>query len=296
MQSGMTWQRWTMMIPAAVFFLIFALIPMLIAVYYSGLQWNGISNPQWIGLANWSQVLANGEAVRAILLTIEVMIGSWIIQTPISLLLGVFLAGPQKHRSFFGLFYFLPLLFSSVAVGVTWSYILNPNFGIVNSILQGIGLGGGSQNWLGLPGTAMIVVIILISWQFIPFHTLLYQGGVKQIPDSLYEAAHIDGAMPWHTFFFITLPQLKYTLISSTVLILTGSLTYFDLIYVLTDGGPGTSTSVLAMDMYQQAFVNQNIGVGSVLAVILALAGILLSIVLLRTTGFTRMESQLEGM
>ncbi|KPV40923.1 ABC transporter [Alicyclobacillus ferrooxydans] len=292
----MNWQRWLMIAPALLFFLVFALVPMLVAVYYSGLQWNGISAPTWVGLFNWRHAFANGEAVHAIWLTVELMVLCWIIQTPLSLLLGVFLAGKQKHRAIFGVFYFVPLLFSAVAIGVTWSYLLNPNFGLIDALLKAAHIGSGNQNWIGNPSIALLVVSLIIGWQFIPFHTLLYQSGAKQIPDSLYEAAKIDGASPLNSFFSITLPQLKYTIITSSVLILTGSLTYFDLIYVLTGGGPGNATQVLAMDMYKEAFVNQNIGVGSVLAVVLAVSGVVLSILTLRFTGFSRMESQLEGM
>lgn len=292
----MNWQRWLMVVPAVLFFVVFALVPMLIAVYYSGLQWNGIAAPKWVGLFNWKHAFANGEALHSVLLTVELMVICWVIQTPISLLLGVFLAGRQKHRAVFGVFYFVPLLFSAVAIGVTWSYLLNPNFGLVDALLKSVGIGSGNQNWLGNPSITLLVVCFIIAWQFIPFHTLLYQGGAKQIPDSLYEAAKIDGASPVNAFFAITLPQLKYTVITSSVLILTGSLTYFDLIYVLTGGGPGSATQVLAMDMYKQAFVNQNIGLGSVLAVVLAVGGVLLSMLTLRFTGFSRMESQLEGM
>lgn len=292
----MNWQRWLMIFPAVLFFVVFALIPMVIALYYSGLQWNGIGTPKWVGLFNWQHAFQNGEVLHAVWLTVEMMVLCWVFQTPISLLLGVFLAGKQKHRSVFGVFYFVPLLFSSVAIGVTWSYLLNPNFGLVDALLKALHIGNGNQNWLGNPHITLLVVSAIVAWQFIPFHTLLYQGGAKQIPDSLYEAAKIDGASLWNVFFSITLPQLKYTVITSSVLILTGSLTYFDLIYVLTGGGPGSATQVLAMDMYKQAFVNQNIGLGSVLAVVLAVAGIVLSMLTLRFTGFNKMESQLEGM
>ncbi|WP_067621699.1 carbohydrate ABC transporter permease [Alicyclobacillus acidiphilus] len=296
MGTGMNWQRWVMVAPAVLFFAVFALFPMIVAVYYSGLNWNGIGIAKWVGGQNWAELFSDGEALMSLRLTVELMVLSWVFQTPISLLIGVFLAGRQKHRAVFGVFYFVPLLFSSVAIGVTWSYILNPNFGLVDALLKAVGIGNGEQNWLGNTHIAMLVVSMIIAWQFIPFHSLLYQSGAKQIPDSLYEAAKIDGAGPWSSFFHITIPQLKYTVVTSSVLILTGSLTYFDLIYVLTDGGPGTSTTVLAMDMYKQAFSNQNIGYGSVLAVILAVAGVVLSILTLRFTGFNRMESQLEGM
>ncbi len=295
MQTGLNWKRVLMMLPAVLFFAFFALIPLVTAVYYSGLSWNGIGPSQWVGVQNWTSVFADGTAGHAILLTVEIMVLSWIFQTPLSLLIGVFLAGEQRHRAVFGVFYFVPLLFSAVAIGVTWENILMPGYGLLDSLLQSVGIGSGEENWLGNSRIALVVLAMLIAWQFIPFHSLLYQGGAKQIPDSLYEAAKIDGANPWTTFFSITLPQLKYTIITSSILILTGSLTYFDLIYVTTEGGPGNSTTILPMDMYKEAFLDQSIGRGSVLAIILAVAGVVLSLVILRFSRFTQMESQLEG-
>ncbi len=292
--TRMNWQRWIMVLPALVFFAVFAIIPMIVAVYYSGLKWNGLTAPVWVGIQNWISVFKDGEAWNSIKLTLELMVLCWVTQNPISLVLGVFMAGKQKHRAIFSVFYFIPLLFSAAAIGVTWSYILNPNFGLVNSILRAFGVTK-TINWLGDPHLALIVVSLIIAWQFIPFNSLLYQGGAKQIPESLYEAAKIDGAGPLRIFFSITLPQLKYTIVTSSVLILTGTLTYFDLVYVLTSGGPGSSTQVLAMDMYKQAFMNNEIGLGSVMAIILAVFGLVLSLLILKFTGFNRMESQKEG-
>ncbi len=293
--SRMNWQRWVMILPAVIFFAIFAMLPMLVAVYYSGLNWDGVSKATWVGFYNWTHAFASGQALHSLRLTLELMALCWILQNPLSLVLGVFMAGKQRHRVVYGVVYFIPLLFSAVAIGITWSYILDPEFGLVDSMLKSIGIGNGTENWLGNPSLAMFVVACIIAWQFIPFNSLLYQSGAKQIPTSLYEAAMLDGAGPIRSFFHITLPQLKYTIITTTVLILTGTLTYFDLIYVVTNGGPGDSTEVLAMDMYKEAFTNLNIGAGSVIAVILAAAGLLLSILILKFTGFNRMESQMEG-
>ncbi|HJT56250.1 MAG TPA: sugar ABC transporter permease, partial [Ktedonobacteraceae bacterium] len=190
----------------------------------------------------------------------------------------------------------IPLLFSTVAIGLTWLSILDPNFGLLNTLLNAVGLSGLARGWLGDPSLALYVIVGLIAWQFIPFHALLYMGGARQIPRELYEAANIDGANRAQQFFSITLPQLKYTIVTSTTLILTGSLTYFDLIWVTTGGGPGYATRTLPLQMYIAAFQNESVGYGSTLAVLLAVMGILLSLILLRFTGFARMSSQREGL
>lgn len=282
--------------PALAFYALFALVPMVIAVYLSLTQWNGLSPATWVGLQNWAALFSDSVTGHALLLTLELMALSWIVQTPISLLLGVFMSGMQRYRAVLSIFYFLPLLFSAVAIGLTWESILDPNFGLLNTLLNDIGLPGLTRGWLGDPSLAFYVIVALISWQFIPFHSLLYLGGARQIPRELYDAADIDGASGIQKFFLITLPQLKYTIITSTTLILTGSLTYFDLIWVTTGGGPGYATRVLPLQMYITAFQNESVGYGSVLAVLLAVFGIVLSLVLLRFTGFTKMSSQLEGL
>lgn len=282
--------------PALAFYALFALVPMFIALYLSFTQWNGLSPEVWIGWKNWIALFSDSVSGHALILTFELMVLSWIVQTPISLLLGVFMAGFQRYRSVLGVFYFIPLLFSTVAIGLTWDSILDPNFGLLNTLLRTIGLSGLARGWLGDPSLAFYVIVALISWQFIPFHALLYLGGTRQIPRELYEAASIDGASRVQQFFSITIPQLKYTIITSTTLILTGSLTYFDLIWVMTGGGPGYATRVLPLQMYITAFQNEMVGYGSTLAILLAVVGIVLSVLLLRFSGFARMSSQREGL
>ena len=135
----------------------------------------------------------------------------------------------------------------------------------------------------------------MVSWQFIPFHSLIYQGGVRQIPRSMYEAAEIDGAGRVRQFFSITLPQLKYTIITSSTLMVVGSLTFFDLIFVLTAGGPGDATRVLALDMYKRGFQANLMGPASAIAVILVLVGLALALLLRRLGGGSSTPASWKG-
>jgi raffinose/stachyose/melibiose transport system permease protein len=187
--------------------------------------------------------------------------------------------------------FFIPLLLSSTAIAITYSALLNPNFGLG----AGLGVELLNQDWLGRGNLALGVLIFVVSWQFIPFHTLIYQGGVRQIPASMYEAAEIDGAGRWRKFWSITLPQLKYTIITSSTLMVVGSLTFFDLIFVLTAGGPGDATRVLALEMYQLGFQANLMGPASAIAVILVLVGLGLALLLRRIGGGSASDSQLEG-
>jgi raffinose/stachyose/melibiose transport system permease protein len=296
MSQRLNWTVSLMLVPAVAFFVAFALGPLIAAVYIGFLNWDGISPPSWAGLGNFTRAFSDPVTLHSIFLTVQVMVLSWIIQTPISLLLGVFLAGRQRYRAFLGVFYFLPLLFSAVAIGLIWSSSILSSNGALNTLLGSIGVSSLARNWLGNPSLALYAIVVVIAWQFIPFHTLLYQAGARQIPQVLYEAALIDGAGKVQQFFYVTLPQLRYTIVTSTILILTGSLTYFDVIFVMTGGGPGYATRILPLQMYITAFQNTQIGYGSAIAVILAVAGVALSLFLLRVTGFGRMESQAEGL
>jgi raffinose/stachyose/melibiose transport system permease protein len=277
--------------PALVFFVGFAVVPLVGVFVLSFTTWDGIGAIVPSGLDSWRAVLTDPGLPHSLLVTFLVMVASWAVQTPSSVLLGTFLAGYQRYRAVLSVVYFVPLLLSSAAIAIAYKALLDPNFGLG----AGLGIAFLSQDWLGRPALAFGLVVFVVSWQFIPFHALIYQGGVRQIPRSLYEAAQLDGAGRVRQFFDITLPQLKYTIITSSTLMVVGSLTFFDLIFVLTAGGPGDATRVLALDMYKRGFQANLMGPASVIAVILVLVGLVLALLLRRLGGRDASQSQLEG-
>ncbi|MEV0349906.1 sugar ABC transporter permease [Nonomuraea sp. NPDC050680] len=278
-------------VPALVFFVGFGVIPLVGVLALSFTTWDGIGDIHFSGFTSWQAVLADPGLPHALWVTFLIMALSWLVQTPTSILLGVFLAGAQRYRAVLSVLYFIPLLLSSAAIAITYKALLDPNFGLG----AGLKIELLSQDWLGRPGLALGVVVFVVSWQFIPFHSLIYQGGVRQIPQSMYEAAELDGAGRVRKFFSITLPQLKYTMITSTTLVLVGSLTFFDLIFVLTAGGPGDATRVLALDMYKRGFQANLMGPASAIALILVFVGLALSLLLRRLGGGKADHSQMEG-
>jgi raffinose/stachyose/melibiose transport system permease protein len=278
-------------VPALLFFIVFGVIPLIGVLVLSFTTWPGIGDIHASGLTSWRAQLSDPGLLHAVYVTFLIMILSWLVQTPLSILIGAFLAGNQKYRAVLAVFWFIPLLLSSAAIAITYKMLLDPNFGL------GAGLHFSllSQDWLGRSNLAVGIVIFIVSWQYIPFHSLIYQGGVQQIPISLYEAAQLDGAGRIRQFFSITLPQLKYTIITSSTLMVIGSLTAFDLIFVLTAGGPGDATDVLAVEMYKRGFQANLMGPASAIAVILVLVGVALAIGLQRLGGSDAGASQLEG-
>jgi raffinose/stachyose/melibiose transport system permease protein len=280
-----------MVLPALAMFVVFGVVPLIGVLVLSFTQWDGLGAIKPAGAANWRSVLSDPGLPHAIWVTFEIMILSWAAQTPLSLLIGTFLAGRQRYRGWLAVLFFVPLLLSSAAIAITYKALLDPNFGLG----AGLKIGFLTQDWLGRSGLALGVVIFVVSWQFIPFHSLIYQGGVRQIPTSMYEAAEIDGAGRVRQFFSITVPQLKYTIITSSTLMVVGSLTFFDLIFVLTAGGPGDATRVLALDMYLRGFRGNMMGPASVIALIIVVVAVLLAMGIQRLGGKDASESRLEG-
>ncbi|GAA1980247.1 sugar ABC transporter permease [Isoptericola halotolerans] len=277
--------------PALLLFGVFAVVPLLGVVVLSFMSWDGLGAPVWAGAENWGRTLTDPVTQNAMRLTVVLSVASWLFQAPVSLLLGVFMAGRQRYRAVLSVLYFLPLLFSAAAVAIAYRALLDPNFGLGTAL----GVSWLSQDWIGDPDLALWVVLFVVSWSFVPFHSLLYQGGVRQIPKSMYEAALLDGAGRAQQFFHITLPQLKYTIVTSSTLMIVGSLTYFDLIFVLTGGGPGNATRILPLDMYLTGFRSYDMGKASVIAVVLVAVGLAVSIGLNRFSGANKMDSQMEG-
>ncbi|MEV6764027.1 sugar ABC transporter permease [Streptomyces sp. NPDC051105] len=280
--------------PALILFSLFGLVPLVGVLALSLADWDGLGSIGWAGFANWGDVLTDGATWQSLWLTVKVMAVSWLVQTPVALALGVFQAPKGKVRALFAVLFFLPLLLSAVAIGLTWQALLDPAFGLGATP----GLHWLAKPLLGSPELALYTVIFVIAWQFVPFHALLYQAGIRQIPTALYEAAALDGAGPAARFRHITLPQLKYTMVTSSTLMLVGSLTYFDLIFVLSGGtgGPGTATRVLPLAMYITGFQTHDMGRASAVATLLVAFGLGLSLLTTRLSGFTRMDSRQEGM
>lgn len=277
--------------PALVLFGAFAVVPLLGVAVLSFMSWDGLGTPTWAGTDNWGRVLTDPVTRNAMWLTVTLTVVTWLVQAPVSLLLGAFMAGNQRYRNVLSVLYFLPLLFSAAAVAIAFSNLLDPNFGLGSAL----GVSWLSQDWIGDPDLALWVVVFVISWSFVPFHSLLYQGGVRQIPATMYEAARIDGATRVQQFLHITLPQLRHTIITSSTLMIVGSLTYFDLIFVLTGGGPGNATRVLPLDMYLTGFRSYDMGAASAIAVMLVVTGLAISLGLNRLSGSDRSSSQMEG-
>ncbi len=266
--------------PALLLFGVYLLYPIVASVWYSLQQWNGIGAPRFIGLANWQRLLQDGSVLSSLRNTMIILVSSVVVEIPIGLAVALLVQRLGRLGTIFSSIYVVPLLVSSVAIGITWTGLYNPQFGPLYYIYSAFG-----QQAPGLLGSAtwaIWAVTVVVLWQYIPFYILMFNAGLLGIPHDLYEAAGIDGAGSWTQFWFITIPLLKRTFVTVLVLLVTGSLVYFDLIYVMTTGGPGNASFTLALYIYRAAFQDQDIGYGSTIAVLLFVISFVISALIVR--------------
>jgi raffinose/stachyose/melibiose transport system permease protein len=273
----------------------FIIVPTVFAVFLSFTHWNVDGPIKWAGFANWSKFFSDPVSYHSLLVTLELAGFSWLAQTPVAMALGIFIAGTQRYRAVYATLYLLPLLLSTAGLSLMWEDVLFPQYGGLAWLGRHLHMAFLSRTWLGSPNLALYTIVVIIAWQFVPFHTLIFQAGRRAIPAELYDAASVDGANVRQSFWHVTLPQLRYSIVTSSTLVLVGSLTYFDIIYILTQGGPGDSTRVLAMDMYNVGFNQTEFGYASAIATVLGVIGIVLAVLLVRLSGFGSMEGTQEG-
>ncbi|MEV7424523.1 MULTISPECIES: carbohydrate ABC transporter permease [unclassified Streptomyces] len=279
-------------LPAALFFTLFAIVPLVLVAVLSFASWNGLEAPRFAGLDNWSGLLHDPVMIKSLWLSVLLTGLGVVTQTPLAILLGVWAAGRQRNRAVLSAVFFVPLLLSATAVSVLWRALLDPNFGVPAQARWLFGDG----NLLGSRTGAISVLVLVATWQFTPFHALIYQGAARAIPEVLYQAAAIDGAGRVRRFFHITLPQLRNSVITSVILMVVGGLTTFDTVLILTQGGPGTDTSISAYYMYQKAFREFDFGQGAAIALLLVVVATVISLIVVRISGYDKMAGTKEGM
>lgn len=251
--------------PVLIIMVIYIIYPIFATFDISLYKWNGISAKKvFIGLDNWKDLIADKNFWYAFKNNIIIMILSILIQIPLGVALATFLDAFGRKVNAFKVIWFLPLLMSSVAIGFLFSYALATSGGIITTISQW--LGGGKVDLLGRAPHALYTVIGVIAWQYTPFYMVYFIAGYSNIGTEIYEATIIDGATRGQYFRYVALPLLKPVIKTACILSLIGSLKYFDLIYVMTGGGPGTATELMATYMYKMSFQHFKMGYGSTAA------------------------------
>lgn len=258
-------------LPAFLIYAIFVLVPIGYNVYVSFLQTDLMSPSKFVGLKNYINLFQDKTFIGAVKNNILMVIGSLIAHLPLALFFGNILFQKIKGSHFFQTVFFLPSVICGVAVGLTWTFVYNSEFGLINKFLEVIGLGGLKQVWLADKNLALFCIIIVVMWQFVGYHMIIQIAAMKNISESYYEAAEIDGASKWVQFKCITFPLIKPILKVDAVLIITGSLKYYDLVAVMTGGGPNHATELMSTYMFYQGFRTLKYGYSAAIGVILLL-------------------------
>jgi multiple sugar transport system permease protein len=259
------------------------LYPLLTAVYLSFTK-SSFINPtaEWVGLSNYRAIIGSPTFVRvlvnSLIWTVAVVAAQFVLGLASAILLSQKFRGRLVLRSVV----ILPWIMPGVIAGVLWKLLYDPYLGPINAIGNGVGLVHGNPAWLGQASTALMAVIIASIWKGFPLSTIMYMAAYQGVPEDLREAARVDGAKPWQTFVNVTLPAMAPTIRTTVLLTTVWTFNYFDLIYVMTSGGPGDSTEIFPTFIYREAFQNVLYGVAGAYGVISVLLLSIFTVVYLR--------------
>ncbi|WP_077622271.1 carbohydrate ABC transporter permease [Sediminibacillus massiliensis] len=271
--------------PALLLYTVFAILPILQSFYYSFMEWDGFSEMTFVGLTNFQQLFQDSLFWNSVKNNIYVVLASVFGQVPIALFIALLLNRKLKGLKIFRTIGFLPVVLSTVVISLTWSLIYNSENGMINEFLRAIGLGALAQNWLGDTQWSMIAVCATVIWQFVGLYLIIFLAALQNVPEEVLEAARIDGANEWTTTWKITVPMIWDTIIVAVILCIAGSLKTFDLIYVMTNGGPSHSTDVMALYMFNETFSQLQYGYGSAVSVVIFFFSLLLIFIVTKLLG-----------
>ncbi|SHE91559.1 carbohydrate ABC transporter permease [Clostridium fallax] len=269
-------------IPAFILYTFFFINPVIKSVYLSLVKWNGIPNVEkkFIGFDNFIKFFKDPAFYKALFNVSVFIVVSFVIIMPIAYLLALLVSSKIRGIRFFKTSYFIPAILPTAATGLLWTLILYKSGGALNAFLEVLGLGSLTQDWLGDPKIAIFTVALVNAWVFIGYNMLIFVAGLTNIPEEIVEAAKVDGATGFKAQIYIVLPLMKESFKIFAVLAVAGSFKVFDIIYVMTGGGPGGATDVPATMLYDQAFRFNNFGYGSSIGIFILMAALISTVIL----------------
>ncbi len=267
-------------LPTVLIMLVIVLVPIFISVYYSLLNWDGLGDGIFIGAQNYLDLLKDQRFLNSVGNSFLYVILSLFVQLPISLILALIISNLRKGEKLYRTTYFIPVVISGVVIGQLWQKIYNGDYGLLNALLGALNLENLQQDWLGQQSTALICAFIPNLWQYVGYHMLIMYAGIKSISPEISEAARIDGANRFQIAWRVTIPLLRPILEVCITFSLIGALKIFDLIYVLTGGGPFYTTEVPTVYMYKTIFDSFQYGYGSAISIFIILECIVFTMIL----------------
>lgn len=272
-------------LPALILYAVFFLYPFFVTIYLSMTEWNGVRPPVFTGLENYKRLLSDSLMWFSLRNNLIWVVVGTALPIIIGLALSVVLWTGAKGSIVLRTVYFLPVVISPVIIGVIWGWIYNPIFGILNHSLRSVGLGNLAKGWLGEPSTALYAVLITAIWSYIGFCVVVLFSGLQKVDTQLIDAAKIDGANAWTRFRHVIIPQISSVLTMVIVYTVIGGFNVFDLVFIMTGGGPANASEVIATYTYKKSFVEGEVGYGASLSMVMTLVALIAAITTLRLRG-----------
>lgn len=267
-------------VPSLLLFGGIILYSIVMSFHYSLLDWTGFGEGTFIGLTNYVKMFQDKVFLRSAGNSLLLGGVTLLTQLPLALFLALLLTSNTKGENFYRTVFFIPMTLSSVVIGQLWLKVYNPNYGILNSLLGAIGLESLQRNWLGDVDTALLSAFVPIIWQNVGYHMLLFYTSINGISKDIMEAAKLDGATGFKTAIYITIPLVKPMIRTCAIFVVIGSLKAFDMIYVLTNGGPVHVTEVPSSLMFSSIFNLNKYGYGSSISIFIVVECIVMAMVL----------------
>ena len=264
---------WLFILPAVTGILIFIIIPIFFSFGLSFARWDLLNPMQFAGLDNYKEILTEPLFGKILLNTVVFAFSTSVLGVIIPIILAVILNSKIRGSEFFKTAYFLPFITPMIVIGIVWQWIFDPNIGLLNKVLHL------HINWLYDPHWAMPALIIVSVWKLIGYNMIIFLASLSGISNSMFEAAKVDGANPFETFLYVTIPLLSPTIFFVVIITAVSSFQIFDLIYLMTQGGPLDSTNVLVYAIYKNAFEYFNAGKASAIAYVLFVIILILTLI-----------------
>lgn len=267
-------------LPAFIIYTVLLVIPILMAFYFSLNKWNGFNEMQFIGLRNYISAFQDKRLGNAVVNTLIISVAVVITVNVVGLFLAILVNTASAKSNVFRTIFFIPFVLSTVAISFVWKSILSYN-GVLNGILASIGGDGMLGNWLGKRGSAIVCIIVVEIWRTLGYHMMLYLAALQTVPQELYEACIVDGGNFWDKFRNVTLPLIVPGMSVSFLMSIINELRMYDVVKIMTDGGPGYDTETIVYNIVSQGFQNNMVGYSSAISVILFIAIGVISVVLM---------------
>ncbi|TYA11564.1 sugar ABC transporter permease [Paenibacillus faecis] len=267
---------WMGLGPTLILYALFVFVPVIWSAYYGFFNWSGIGEAKFIGLDNYAEILRDPVFWRALKNNVIFVLASVFGQVPLALMLAVLLHKSNLLQRFLRSAVFLPMVLSTVVIGMIWQYIYHPQIGILNFLLDALGLENWKLEWLSDRNIAIYSLIPPLIWSYVGLYLIIFMSALQNIPGEIHDAAKIDGVSGARKLVTITLPMIKNTVQVAVILCISGSLKSFDLVYIMTKGGPAHASELLATYMYNSTFTTYRYGFGSAISTTIMVISLLL--------------------